>query len=140
MIQAHTGTVAIREEGRGWVLTLACIDSEETKQQASSLEKQATTPSCTQGTNPGISLSNTPISGGKDETLLTVSETRTAQALDEIPVEPVKRTGDDADKFAEPITTTAPKRDNLGTASLTAIEEESLTNPKPRLDRQTKCG
>jgi len=40
-------------------------------------------------------------------------------------VEPVKRTGDDADKFAEPITTTAPKRDNLGTASLTAIEEES---------------
>ena len=38
---------------------------------------------------------------------------------------PVKRTGDDAEKFAEPITTTAPKRDNLGTASLTAIEEES---------------
>ena len=70
-----------------------------------------------------ISLGNTPTSGGKDETLLTVSETRTAQTLDAIPVEPVKRTGDDADKFAEPITTTAPKRDNLGTASLTAIEE-----------------
>jgi hypothetical protein len=45
--------------------------------------------------------------------------------MDAIPVEPVKRTGDDADKFAEPLTTTAPKRDNLGTASLTAIEEES---------------
>jgi hypothetical protein len=72
-----------------------------------------------------ISLGNTPTSGGKDETLLTVSETRTAQTLDAIPVEPVKRTGDDAEKFAEPITTTAPKRDNLGTASLTAIEEES---------------
>ena len=42
-----------------------------------------------------------------------------------IPVEPIKRTGEDADKFAEPITTTAPKRDNLGTASLTAIEEET---------------
>jgi len=72
-----------------------------------------------------ISLGNTPTSGGKDETLLTVSETRSAQTLDAIPVEPVKRTGDDAEKFAEPITTTAPKRDNLGTASLTAIEEES---------------
>jgi hypothetical protein len=72
-----------------------------------------------------ISLGNTPTSGGKDETLLTVSETRPAQTLDAIPVEPVKRTGDDAEKFAEPITTTAPKRDNLGTASLTAIEEES---------------
>ena len=42
-----------------------------------------------------------------------------------IPVEPVKRTGENADKFAEPITTTAPKRDNLGTASLTAIEKET---------------
>jgi hypothetical protein len=72
-----------------------------------------------------ISLGNTPTSGGKDETLLTVSETRTAQTLDAIPVEPVKRTGDDAEKFAEPITTTAPKRVNLGTASLTAIEEET---------------
>jgi hypothetical protein len=72
-----------------------------------------------------ISLGNTPASGGEDETLMTASETRTAQALHAIPVEPVKRTGDDVDKFAEPITTTAPKRDNLGTASLTAIEEES---------------
>ena len=72
-----------------------------------------------------ISLGNTPASGGEDETLMTASETRTAQALHAIPVEPVKRTGDDADKFAEPLTTTAPKRDNLGTASLTAIEEES---------------
>jgi len=72
-----------------------------------------------------ISLGNTHASGGEDETLLTTSATRTAEALDAIPVEPVKRTGDDADKFAEPITTTAPKRDNLGTASLTAIEEET---------------
>ena len=54
-----------------------------------------------------------------------MSETRTAQTLDAIPVEPVKRTGDDADKFTEPITTSAPKRDNLCTASLTTIEEES---------------
>jgi hypothetical protein len=72
-----------------------------------------------------ISLGNTPASGGGDEVLPTASETRTAQALDAIPVEPVKRTGEDADKFAEPITTTAPQRDNLGTASLTAIEEET---------------
>ena len=72
-----------------------------------------------------ISLGNTHASGGEDETLLTTSATRTAEALDAIPVEPVKRTGDDADKFAEPITTTAPKRDNLGTASLTAIEGET---------------
>jgi len=40
-------------------------------------------------------------------------------------VVPVKRTGEDTDKSAEPITTTVPQRDNLGTASLTAIEEES---------------
>jgi len=72
-----------------------------------------------------ISLGNTPASGGEDEALLTASETRTAQALDAIPVEPVKRTGEDADKFAEPITTTAPQTADLGTASLTAIEEET---------------
>jgi hypothetical protein len=72
-----------------------------------------------------ISLGNTPASGGEDEALLTASETRTAQALDAIPVEPVKRTGEDADKFAEPITKTEPQRDNLDTASLTAIEEET---------------
>jgi len=75
-----------------------------------------------------ISLGNTPASGGEDEALLTASETRTAQALDAIPVEPVKRTGEDADKFAEPITTTAPQRANLGTASLTAIEEETTNS------------
>jgi hypothetical protein len=72
-----------------------------------------------------ISLGNTPASGGEEEALLTASETRTAQALDAIPVEPVKRTGEDADKSAEPTTTTAPKKDNLGTASLTAIEKET---------------
>ena len=72
-----------------------------------------------------ISPGNTPASGDEDETLLTASETRTAQTLDAIPAEPIKRTGEDADKFAEPITTTAPKRDNLGTTSLTAIEKET---------------
>jgi hypothetical protein len=89
--------------------------------------KSNTAPPCeyTKPVTMTISLGNTPTSGGEDETLLTVSETRTTQALDAIPVEPVKRTGDDADKFAEPTTTTAPKRDNLGTASLTAIEDES---------------
>jgi hypothetical protein len=40
-------------------------------------------------------------------------------------VEPVKRTGEDADNFAEPITTDAPQGDNLGTAPLTAIEGET---------------
>ncbi|MFN9897501.1 MAG: hypothetical protein ACK55Z_01635, partial [bacterium] len=44
-----------------------------------------------------ISLGNTPASGGEDKALLTASETRTAQALDAIPVVPVKRTGEDAD-------------------------------------------
>ena len=72
-----------------------------------------------------ISFGNTPASGGEEEALLTASETRTAQALDVIPVEPVKRTGEDADKFTEPITTAPPQGDNLDTASLTAIEEES---------------
>jgi hypothetical protein len=72
-----------------------------------------------------ISLGNTPASGGEDEALMTASETRTAQALDAIPVEPVKRTGEHADKFAEPITTTANQRDNVGMTSLTAIEEET---------------
>ena len=61
-----------------------------------------------------ISLGNTPASGGEEEALLTASETRTAQALDAIPVEPVKRRGEDADKSAEQTTTTAPKKDNLG--------------------------
>ncbi len=72
-----------------------------------------------------IPLGDTPASGGGDESLLTANETRTDQALDTIPVEPVKRTGEDVDKFAEPITTAPPKRDNLGTASLTAIEGET---------------
>ena len=75
--------------------------------------------------NTHISLGNTPASGGEDEALLTANETRTTQALVTIPVEPVKPTGEDADKFAEPITTTAPKGDNLGTASLTTIEGET---------------
>ena len=57
---------------------------------------------------------NTPASGGEDETLLTASETRTAQTLDAIPAEPIKRTGEDADQFAEPITTTAPKKRQSG--------------------------
>ena len=61
-----------------------------------------------------IPLSDTPASGDGDEALLTANETRTTQALDTIPVEPVKRTGEDADQFVEPITTTAPKKDNLG--------------------------
>jgi len=72
-----------------------------------------------------ISLGNTPASDGEDEALLTASETHTAQALETIPVVPVKRTGEDTDKSAEPITTPAPQRDNLDTASLTAIEEET---------------
>jgi hypothetical protein len=50
-------------------------------------------------------------------------------------VEPAKRTGEDSDKFAEPITTAPPQGDNLGTASLTEIEGEthkpqSHKNPK----------
>jgi len=40
-------------------------------------------------------------------------------------VEPVKKTGEDCDKFAEPITTAASQGDNLGTASFTAIERET---------------
>ncbi len=48
-----------------------------------------------------ISLGNTPTSGDKHETLLTVSTTRTAQTLEAIPVEPVK---DDAEKFTELVT------------------------------------
>jgi hypothetical protein len=72
-----------------------------------------------------IPLGDTPASSGGDETQLTANETCTAQALDMIPVEPVKRTGEDADKFAEPITTAAPQGDNLGTASLMAIEGET---------------
>ena len=72
-----------------------------------------------------IPLSDTPASGDGDETLLTVNETRTAQALVTIPVEPAKRTGEDSDKFAEPITTAPPQGDNLGTASLTEIEGET---------------
>jgi len=78
-----------------------------------------------------ISLGNTPASGGEKEALLTASETRTAQALDAIPVEQVKRTGEDADRSAEPITKTAPQRDNLDTAPLTAIEEETH-KPQPQ--------
>jgi len=72
-----------------------------------------------------ISLGNTPASDGEDKELPTASETHTAQALEAITVVPVKRTGEDTDKSAEPITTTAPQRDNLDTASLTATEEES---------------
>jgi hypothetical protein len=72
-----------------------------------------------------IPLGHTPASDGEDEALPTASETHTSQALEAIPVVPVKRTGEDTDKSAEPITTTAPQRDNLDTASLTAIEEET---------------
>ena len=72
-----------------------------------------------------IPLSDTPASGGRDATLLTTNEAHTHQALDTIPVKPVQRTKEDTDKFAEPITTTIPQGDNLGTASLTAIEEDT---------------
>ena len=44
-------------------------------------------------------------------------------------MKPVKRTGEDADQFVEPITTTAPKKDNLGTASLTTIKKETHRTP-----------
>ena len=82
-------------------------------------------------TNPVITtihLGDTPASSGGDEALLTTNEIRTAQALDTIPVEPVKRTEEDEDKFAEQITTAAPQGVNLGTALFTAIEEESHNN------------
>jgi hypothetical protein len=72
-----------------------------------------------------IPLSDTPTSGSGDATLLTTNEAHTHQALDTIPVKPVKRTKEDTDKFVEPITTTTPQGDNPGTASLTVIEEET---------------
>jgi hypothetical protein len=79
-----------------------------------------------------IHLGDTPASSGGDEALLTVNETRMAQALDTIPVEPVNRTEEDEDKFTEQITTAAPQEINLGTALLTAIEEQSHNNqPDP---------
>jgi len=89
--------------------------------------KSNTEPTCeyTKPVTTTIPLGDTPASSGGDEALLTVNETRTVQALDTIPVEPIKRTGEDADKFAEPITTAAPQGDNLGTTSLTAIEGET---------------
>ena len=89
------------------------------------LSNTATPSEYTKPATTTISLGNTPASDGEDKALPTASETHTAQALEAITVVPVKRTGEDTDKSAEPITTTVPQRDNLGTASLTAIEEES---------------
>ena len=68
--------------------------------------------------------------GSGDAASLTTNEADTNQALDTIPVKPVKRTKEYTDKFAELITTTTPQGDNPeaginGTASLTAIEEET---------------
>ena len=61
-----------------------------------------------------IPLSDTPASGDGDEALLTANETRTTQALDTIPVEPVKRPEEDEDKFAEQITTARNLRGSSG--------------------------
>jgi hypothetical protein len=77
-----------------------------------------------------IPLSDTPASGSGNATLLTTNEAHTDQAINTIPVKPVKKRTEDTDKFAEPITTTTPQGNNLeaginGTASLTAIEEET---------------
>jgi len=77
-----------------------------------------------------IPLSDTPASGSGDATLLTTTEAHTDQALNTIPVKPVKKPTEDTDKFAEPITMTTPQGDNLeaginGTASFTAIEQET---------------
>jgi len=89
------------------------------------LSNTATPSEYTKPATTTISLGNTPASDGEDKALPTASETHTAQALEAITVVPVKRTGEDTDKSAEPITTTAPQRDNLDTASLTAIEKET---------------
>jgi hypothetical protein len=75
-----------------------------------------------------IHLGDTTTSSGGDEALLTANEIRTAQTLDTIPVEPVKRPEEDEDKFAEQITKAPPQGVNLGTALLTTIEEESHNN------------
>jgi hypothetical protein len=77
-----------------------------------------------------IPLGDAPASGSGDATILTTNEAHTDQALDTIPVKPVKRTKEDTDKFAESITTTTPQGDNLeaginDTASFTAIEKET---------------
>ena len=77
-----------------------------------------------------IPHSDTSASGSGDAETLTTTEANTDQALDTIPVKPVKRTKEYTDKFPEPITTTTPQGDNPeaginGTASLTTIEEET---------------
>jgi hypothetical protein len=94
--------------------------------------KSNTEPTCeyTKRITTAIPLIDTPASGSGEATLLTTNETHTHQALDMIPVKPVKRTKEDTNKFAEPITMTTPQGDNLeaginDTASLTAIEEET---------------
>ena len=77
-----------------------------------------------------IPLSDTPASGSGVATLLTTNEAHTDQAINTIPVKPIKNPTEDTDKLAEPITTTIPQRDHLeaginDTASLTATEEET---------------
>ena len=88
------------------------------------------TDECAKPITTAIPHSDTQASGSGDAALLTTTETDTNQALDTIPVKPVKRTKEYTDKFPEPITTTTPQGDNPeaginGTASLTTIEEET---------------
>ena len=85
-------------------------DDEYKNPATHNLRNTATPGEYTKPATTTISLGKTLASGGEDETLMTASESRTAQALHAIPVEAVKSTG---------------KRDNLGTTSLTATEEES---------------
>jgi hypothetical protein len=103
-----------------------------------------TTSEYTKPITMAIPLSDTPTSGSGDATLLTTNEAHTNQALDTIPVKHAKRTKEDNDKFAEPITMTTPQGDNLeaginSTASPRQLKKR-LTTSRPRLDRQTRCG
>jgi hypothetical protein len=114
-------------------------DDEFTNQTNHSLDKITAKPTkinteltgeYTKPITPAIPISDTPASGSGDATLLTTNEAHTDQALNTIPMKPVKKPTEDTDKIAEPISTTTPQGDNLeaginGTASLTAIEQET---------------
>ena len=78
---------------------------------------------------PAIPHSDFPASGSGDAAPLTTNEANTDQALDTIPVKPIKNPTEATDKFTEPITPTTSQGDNLeaginDTTSLKTIEEE----------------
>ena len=85
-----------------------------------------------------ISPGNTPASGGEDETLLTASETRLRHWM-RYPWSRSKEQGKTPTSLQNQSQQPPPK-ETIWARHRSRQLKRRLTNPKPRLDRQTRCG